>query len=43
MKGRKPVIPPSETIAAIVHFKDRVVTEINGKKGKYLSVVKLGF
>lgn len=43
MKGRKPAILPSETIAAIIHFKDRVVTEINGKKGKYMSVAKLGF
>lgn len=35
MKGRKPAIDPSKIVAAVVKFKDRVVKEINGKKGKF--------
>jgi len=35
MKGRKPAaLHPDQIVAAIVNFKDRVVIELNGKKGK---------
>jgi len=36
MVGRKPLIEPSEVVAAVMHFKERVVTNYNSEnRSKY--------
>lgn len=36
MAGRKPLVAPSEVVAAVMHFKERVVTKNNdGISSKY--------
>lgn len=32
MKGRKSAVSPDQVIEAIINFKDRVVTEVDGIK-----------
>lgn len=37
MVGRKPAVPPSEVINAILTFTDRMLyNDVDGKKSKYL-------
>lgn len=39
MVGRKPKVSPSECIAAVMNFKERVVIDNERKKGKYLLLI----
>jgi len=34
MAGRKAVIPSQQIVDAFFHFKDRIITEVNGEKSK---------
>lgn len=36
MVGRKPNVNPTECVTAVMTFKERVVTENEGKKCEYL-------
>lgn len=32
MAGRKAVIPSQQIVEAVLQFKDRIITEVNGEK-----------
>jgi len=34
MAGRKAVIPSHQIVEAVLQFKDRIITEVNGEKSK---------
>lgn len=40
MAGRKPAVPPSEVINAVIQFKESIIhVNHNGKKGKYTTII----